>query len=48
MSYDDSRDMTPLERQHILGFIREEIDRQNKIIEEQNRQIASKKSNRNY
>ena len=34
MSYEDTKDMTPVERKHILGFISEEIEKQNKIIEE--------------
>ena len=47
MNYEDTKDMTPLERKHILGFIQEEIERQNKIVEEQNRQIQQQKANRN-
>lgn len=34
--------MTPVERRHLLGFIMEDIDTKNKIIEEQNKKLGQK------
>ena len=41
-SYADLDNTTPLERQYLLQFIMDELQKQKEMIEEQNRQIGNK------